>query len=68
MEIISQNNTATNTTAIEFSFTAEEFENAISAAYNKRKKSVTVPASARARLPARLSRLSTARAFSMMTQ
>ena len=43
MEIISQNNTATNTTAIEFSFTAEEFENAISAAYNKRKKSITVP-------------------------
>lgn len=42
MEIISQNNTATNTTAIEFSFTAEEFENAISAAYNKRKKSITV--------------------------
>lgn len=41
-EIISQNNTATNTTAIEFSFTAEEFENAISAAYNKRKKSITV--------------------------
>jgi trigger factor len=40
MEIISQNNTATNTTAIEFSFTAEEFENAISAAYNKRKKSM----------------------------
>lgn len=42
MEIISQNNTATNTTAIEFAFSAEEFENAISAAYNKRKKNITV--------------------------
>lgn len=42
MEIISQNNTATNTTAIEFAFTAEEFENAVSAAYNKRKKNITV--------------------------
>ncbi|MGN1340964.1 MAG: trigger factor [Oscillospiraceae bacterium] len=42
MEIISQNNTATNTTAIEFSFSAEEFESAINAAYNKRKKNITV--------------------------
>ena len=51
MEIISQNNTATNTTAIEFSFTAEEFENAISAAYNKRKKSIIVPGFRKGKAP-----------------
>ena len=51
MEIISQNNTATNTTAIEFSFTAEEIENAISAAYNKRKKSITVPGFRKGKAP-----------------
>ena len=51
MEIISQNNTATNTTAIEFSFTAEEFENAISAAYNKRKNSITVPGFRKGKAP-----------------
>ena len=51
MEIISQNNTASNTTAIEFSFTAEEFENAISAAYNKRKKSITVPGFRKGKAP-----------------
>lgn len=51
MEIISQNNTATNTTAIEFTFTAEEFENAISAAYNKRKKSITVPGFRKGKAP-----------------
>ena len=51
MEIISQNNTATKTTAIEFSFTAEEFENAIYAAYNKRKKSITVPGFRKGKAP-----------------
>lgn len=51
MEIISQNKTATNTTAIEFSFSAEEFENAISAAYNKRKKSITVPGFRKGKAP-----------------
>lgn len=51
MEIISQNNTATNTTAIEFSFTAEEFENAISAAYNKKKKNITVPGFRKGKAP-----------------
>lgn len=51
MEIISQNNTATNTTAIEFAFTAEEFENAVSAAYNKRKKNITVPGFRKGKAP-----------------
>lgn len=51
MEIISQNNTATNTTAIEFSFSAEEFESAISAAYNKRRKNITVPGFRKGKAP-----------------
>lgn len=51
MEIISQNNTATNTTAIEFSFSAEEFENAISAAYNRRKKNISVPGFRKGKAP-----------------
>ncbi len=51
MEIISQNSTATNTTAIEFAFSAEEFENAISAAYNRRKKSITVPGFRKGKAP-----------------
>lgn len=51
MEIISQNSTATNTTAIEFAFSAEEFETAISAAYNKRKKNITVPGFRKGKAP-----------------
>ena len=51
MEIISQNKTATNTTAIEFAFTAEEFENAVSAAYNRRKKNITVPGFRKGKAP-----------------
>lgn len=51
MEIISQNNTATNTTAIEFAFSAEEFENAIAAAYTKRKKNISVPGFRKGKAP-----------------
>lgn len=43
MEIISQNNTATNTYAIEFTFSAEEFDAAVNAAFNKRKKNISIP-------------------------
>lgn len=43
MEIISQNNTATNTYTIEFTFSAEEFEAAVNTAFNKKKKSITIP-------------------------
>ncbi len=43
MEIISQNKTVTNTYAIEFTFSAEEFEAAVNASFNKRKKSITIP-------------------------
>ncbi len=43
MEIISQNNTATNTYAIEFKFSAEEFEAAVNKAFDRRKKNITIP-------------------------
>ena len=43
MEIISQNSTATNTTAIEFKFSAEEFEEALNAAFNRQKSKISVP-------------------------
>ncbi len=43
MEIISQNNTATNLYAVEFKFSAEEFEAAINAAYNQKKKNISIP-------------------------
>ncbi len=43
MEIISQNNTATNTYAIEFKFSAEEFDAAVNKAYNSKKKNITIP-------------------------
>ncbi len=43
MEIISQNKTVTNTYAIEFAFSAEEFEAAVNASFNKRKKNISIP-------------------------
>jgi len=43
MEIISQNKTATNTYAIEFTFSAEEFDAAVNASFNKRKKNISIP-------------------------
>lgn len=43
MEIISQNNTATNTYAIEVKFSAEEFDTAVNVVYNKQKNKITVP-------------------------
>ncbi len=43
MEIISQNKTVTNTYAIEFTFSAEEFDAAVNASYNKRKKNISIP-------------------------
>lgn len=54
MEIISQNNTATNTTAIEFAFSAEEFETAVSAVFNKKKKNITVPGFRKGKAPRKL--------------
>lgn len=43
MEIISQNNTATNTYAIEVKFGADEFETAINTVYNRQKSRITIP-------------------------
>jgi len=43
MEIISQNNTAANTYAIEVKFSAEEFETALNTAYNRQKSKITIP-------------------------
>lgn len=43
MEIISQNNTATNTYAIEVKFSAEEFDSAVNVVYNKQKSRITIP-------------------------
>lgn len=43
MEIISQNNTATNTYAIEVKFSAEEFDAAVNVVYNKQKNRITIP-------------------------
>ena len=43
MEIISNNKTATNTVEVEFKATAEEFEQAVQAAYLKKKKNINVP-------------------------
>lgn len=54
MEIISKNNTATNTTAIEFKASAEEFEAAINAAYNKKKKNITVPGFRKGKAPRKM--------------
>lgn len=43
MEIISQNNTATNTYAIDVKFSAEEFEAAVNAVYNRQKSRIAIP-------------------------
>lgn len=43
MEIISQNNTATNTYAIEVKFSAEEFDAAVNVVYNKQKNRISIP-------------------------
>lgn len=54
MEILSQNKTAANTTAVEFKFSAEEFEAAISAAYNKQKSRITVPGFRKGKAPRKI--------------
>lgn len=43
MEIISQNNTAVNTYALEVKFNAEEFDAAVNTVYNRQKGKITVP-------------------------
>lgn len=51
MEIISQNNTATNTYAIEVKFSAEEFEAAVNAVYNTQKNKISVPGFRKGKAP-----------------
>ncbi len=43
MEIISQNNTAVNTYALEVKFSAEEFEAAVNTVYNRQKSKISIP-------------------------
>lgn len=43
MEIISQNNTAVNTYALEVKFSAEEFDTAVNTVYNRQKSRIAVP-------------------------
>ena len=54
MEIISQNNTAVNTYAVEFKASAEEFEAAVNAAYNKKKNNITVPGFRKGKAPRKI--------------
>lgn len=51
MEIISQNNTATNTYAVEVKFSAEEFEAAVNAVYNRQKGKISVPGFRKGKAP-----------------
>ena len=51
MEIISNNKTATNTVEVEFKATAEEFEQAVQAAYLKKKKNINVPGFRKGKAP-----------------
>ena len=54
MEIISKNNTAVNTTAIEFKASAEELEAAVNAVYNKKKNSINVPGFRKGKAPRKI--------------
>lgn len=54
MEIISKNNTAVNTTAIEFKASPEEFEAAVSAVYNKKKNNINVPGFRKGKAPRKI--------------
>ncbi len=54
MEIISQNNTAANTTEIEVKFSSEEFEAAVQSVYNRRKSGITVPGFRKGKAPRKI--------------
>lgn len=54
MEIISQNNTAANTYAIEVKFSAEEFEAAVNAVYNREKSRITIPGFRKGKAPRKM--------------
>ena len=54
MEIISNNKTATNTVEVELKATAEEFEQAVQAAYLKKKKNINVPGFRKGKAPRKI--------------
>lgn len=54
MEIISNNKTATNTVEVEFKASAEEFEQAVQAAYLKKKKNINVPGFRKGKAPRKI--------------
>ncbi|MCH5206358.1 MAG: trigger factor [Oscillospiraceae bacterium] len=54
MEIISQNNTAANTYAIEVKFSAEEFEAAVNVVYNREKSRITIPGFRKGKAPRKM--------------
>ena len=51
MEILSKNNTAVNTYALEIKFGADEFEAAVNAAYNRQKSKIAVPGFRKGKAP-----------------
>ncbi len=54
MEIVSKNNTAVNTYALEIKFGADEFETAINAAYNRQKSKISVPGFRKGKAPRKI--------------
>lgn len=54
MEIVSKNNTAVNTYALEVKFGADEFEAAINAAYLRQKSKISVPGFRKGKAPRKL--------------
>lgn len=51
MEIISQNNKAVNTYAIEIKFSAEEFDAAVNTVYNRQKSKISIPGFRKGKAP-----------------
>ncbi|MCH5203710.1 MAG: trigger factor [Oscillospiraceae bacterium] len=51
MEIVSKNNTAVNTYALEVKFGADEFEAALNAVYNRQKSKISVPGFRKGKAP-----------------
>lgn len=51
MEIISQNNKAVNTYAVEIKFSAEEFEAAVNTVYNRQKSRIAIPGFRKGKAP-----------------
>lgn len=51
MEILSKNNTAVNTYALEVKFDAKEFEDAVNSAYNRQKSKIAVPGFRKGKAP-----------------